>query len=57
VLPLDSLSTTVERDEATVALLVDGERHGVIEPSESAVVARVGTLRTAVVGASESRYR
>jgi len=56
VLSLDSLSVTVERDEATVALFVDGDRAATVARGESVTLSRAGRLRVAVVDESRSRY-
>ena len=57
VLGLSSLSVTVERDEATVALYVDGDRQGTVDCGESVEFHRTGRLRVAVVEESQSRFR
>lgn len=56
VLPLDGLSVSVTRDEATVALFVDGERAATVARGESVELELVGRLRTAVVAESRSRF-
>ena len=56
VLSLDSLSVTVERDDATVALFVDGDRAATVARGESVTLSRAGRLRVAVVDESRSRY-
>jgi len=56
VLGLSSLSVTVERDEATVALYVDGNREGTIDCGDSIRFQRAGRLRVAVVEGSSSRF-
>lgn len=57
VLPLESLTLTVERDEATVSLFVDGEDSGSVSYGNSVILSQAGTLRVAVVDASRSRFR
>lgn len=49
VLPIDGVSLTVERDEAAVELVVDGQRAARVEPGVALALSRVGTARTAVV--------
>jgi NAD+ kinase len=44
ILPLSGLSLTVERDDADVELLVDGEVTGTVEPGSAAGLAQAGTL-------------
>lgn len=56
VLPLSELSVTVTRDEATVALYVDGDRAATVDKDDSVTFERTGTLRVAVGPASGSRY-
>ncbi|WP_254273935.1 ATP-NAD kinase [Haloarcula marina] len=56
VLPIDALSLSVERDEATVALFVDGTRRGTVDCGDAVSLALSGTARVAVVGASRSRF-
>lgn len=57
VLGLSALSITVERDEATVALYVDGDREGTVDCGDSVEFHHAGTLRIAVVDASRSRFQ
>lgn len=56
VLSLSALSVTVTRDEATVALFVDGERVGTVAHGEAATLEPAGRLRVAVVPESRSRF-
>lgn len=56
VLSLSALSVSVTRDEATVALYVDGHRTATVDRGESVTFERTGWLRTAVCPVSESRY-
>ncbi|WP_135302558.1 diacylglycerol kinase catalytic domain-containing protein [Haloarcula amylovorans] len=56
VLPLSGLSLSVERDEATVALFVDGDPEGTVACEESVTLSQTGTLRVAVVPESRSRF-
>jgi NAD+ kinase len=56
VLTLSALSVTVTRDEATVALYVDGDRAATVEEGESVTFERTGTLRVAVRPENGSRY-
>ena len=56
VVALDYLTVSVERDEATVALYVDGDRASTVDCGESVTLSRSGTMRVAVVGESISRF-
>jgi NAD+ kinase len=56
VLSLSELSVSVTRDEATVALFVDGERAATVDRGESVSFERTGTLRVAVGEENRSRY-
>lgn len=56
VLSLDELSVTVTRDEATVALFVDGDRVATVVREESVTLERAGWMRVAVVDESVSRF-
>jgi NAD+ kinase len=57
VVSLDGLSVSVERDEATVALYVDGEERSTVACGETVRVSRAGTMRVAVVAESLSRFQ
>ncbi|MDS0258144.1 ATP-NAD kinase [Haloarcula sp. S1CR25-12] len=57
VVSLDGLSVSVERDEATVTLYVDGEAAGTVACHDSVTVQRTGTVRLAVVPESLSRFQ
>jgi len=57
VVSLDGLSVSVERDDATVALYVDGEAVTTVACGESARFQRRSTLRVAVLTESTSRFR
>lgn len=57
VLSLDDLTVSVERDEATVALFVDGERAATVARGETVRLSRAGRVRLAVVDESISRFR
>lgn len=57
VLSLDDLSVSVTRDEATVALYVDGDRTATVARGESVTLSRTDTLAVAVVDESVSRFR
>jgi len=57
VLSLDGLTVSVERDEATVALFVDGEPAATVARGETVRLSRTGWLRLAVVTESVSRFR
>ncbi|WP_324661647.1 diacylglycerol kinase catalytic domain-containing protein [Haloarcula sediminis] len=57
VVSLDGLSLSVERDEATVALYVDGEEAATVARGETARLRRDRSLRVAVLGESRSRFR
>jgi NAD+ kinase len=56
VLSLSALSVTVTRDEATVALYVDGERAATVARGESVILEPAGRLRVAIVPESRSRF-
>ncbi|QIO22440.1 NAD(+)/NADH kinase [Haloarcula sp. JP-L23] len=56
VLPLDDLTVSVERDEATVALYVDGVDEGTVACGQTISISRTGTMRVAVVTESRSRF-
>lgn len=49
VLPIDSVSFSVERDETPVELLVDGRREGIVEPGTRVDISHVGGLETYVL--------
>jgi len=57
VASLDGLSVSVERDEATVALYVDGDEVATVACGETVHLERAGTVRVAVVAESCSRFR
>lgn len=56
VLSLSDLSVSVTRDEATVALYVDGERAGTLARGDSVTLEPAGRMRVAVVDESRSRF-
>lgn len=56
VLSVSALSVSVTRDEATVALYVDGDRAATVDRGESVTFEPAGELRVAVLPESESRY-
>jgi NAD+ kinase len=56
VLSLADLSVTVTRDEATVALFVDGDRVATVVRDESVTLEPAGQMRVAVVDESVSRF-
>lgn len=56
VLPVETFGITVDRDEATVSLFLDGEDGGTVGYDESVTLTRTGTWRAAVVDASRSRF-
>ena len=56
VLPAETVTVTVDRDEATVSLFVDGAETGTVDYATSVTLARDGTWRAAVVDASRSRF-
>jgi len=56
VVSLDGLSVSVERDEATVGLYADGEAVTTVACGESLGLQQSGTVRTAVLEASCSRF-
>jgi len=56
VLSLDGLTVSVERDEATVALFVDGESAATVARGETVRLSRAGHVRLAVVDESRSRF-
>ncbi|WP_276271292.1 ATP-NAD kinase [Haloarcula litorea] len=56
VVPADDLSVTVLRDEAPVDCYLDGEAATAVPCGGAVTFGRAGTLRVAVVGASESRF-
>lgn len=56
VLSLSALTVSVTRDEATVALYVDGHRAATVDRGESVTFERTGWLRVAVCPESGSRY-
>lgn len=56
VLPLDDLTVSVQRDEATVALYVDGVHEGTVACGQAVTLSRSGPLRVAVVDESRSRF-
>jgi NAD+ kinase len=57
VVSLDDLSVAVERDEAVVALYVDGAEVATVACGESTRLRRAGQVRVAVVPESTSRFR
>ena len=57
VVSLDGLSISVERDEATVALYVDGDEVATVACGETARLRQSRSLRVAVLGESRSRFR
>jgi len=57
VVTLDALSVSVERDDATVALYVDGAQRATVDCGESVRLRQAGTVRVAVLGESRSRFR
>jgi len=57
LVPLDGLSVSVERDEATVTLYADGQQRATVACGESVRFRRRGTMRVAVVDESISRFR
>lgn len=57
VLPLEGLSITVKRDEATVGVYADGDRVATVDRGESVSFSSTGTLRTVVTAESRSRFR
>ena len=56
VLPLNSMTATVDRDEATVSLFVDGEPAGPVDCEESVTISGAGSWEAAVVPESRSRF-
>jgi len=56
VLSLADLSVSVTRDEATVALYVDGEQATTVARGESVTLEPAGQVRVAVVDESRSRF-
>lgn len=56
VLPSEPVTVTVDRDEATVSLFVDGGDSGTIDYGESLTVTHSGHWRAVVVEASRSRF-
>jgi len=56
VLPIAGLSASVERDEATVELLIDDRVSRTISYQESVTLSLGTPVRTAVVGESQSRF-
>ncbi|WP_277540623.1 diacylglycerol kinase catalytic domain-containing protein [Haloarcula laminariae] len=57
VVSLDGLSVSIKRDEATVALYVDGTETTTVSRGESVRLRRGRSLRVAVLGESRSRFR
>lgn len=56
VVPLAELTASVERDEATVELLVDDRSRRTIQHREEVTITAGPAVRTAVVDASQSRF-
>lgn len=56
VLPNETVTITVDRDEATVSLFVDGEDAGTVAYGESLTLTQGGHWRAAVVETSRSRF-
>lgn len=56
VLPVDGLTLSVERDEATVSLLLDDRRERTVDCGETVTLSRSSTVRVAVVEQSRSRF-
>ncbi|WP_324758674.1 ATP-NAD kinase [Haloarcula montana] len=56
VVPIEELTLTVERDEATVTLLIDDTPTGTVDRGEPVTLSRAGTVRVAVVDESRPRF-
>ncbi|MFC7250050.1 ATP-NAD kinase [Halomicroarcula sp. GCM10025324] len=56
VLPGETVTVTVDRDEAEVSLFVDGTERGTVSYGDSVTLARQGRWRAAVVDSSRSRF-
>jgi NAD+ kinase len=56
VVPLADVTLSVERDEATVVLLLDDTRVGTVGPDDPVTLGEDGTVRVAVVDASRQRF-
>ncbi|WP_284009818.1 ATP-NAD kinase [Haloarcula pelagica] len=56
VVPVDELTLSVERDEATVSLLVDDDRAGTVARGESVTLSESDPIRVAVVAESRPRF-
>lgn len=54
ILPLEGVSLTVEREEATVELLADDRRVGMVDPGVPVSLSRVGVARTVAVPESQT---
>jgi hypothetical protein len=53
---MEELTLTVERDEATVTLLIDDTPTGTVDRGEPVTLSRAGTVRVAVVDESRPRF-
>lgn len=56
VLDPDAVVCSVERDDAPVALVTDGEAVDTVNHGDAVRIERTGTLRTAVTARSQSRF-
>jgi NAD+ kinase len=56
VLPIERLTLSVERDEATVTLLIDDTPAGTVCQGDPVTLSDAGTVRVAVVEQSRSRF-